>query len=294
MNEAITKIALIGGDERQLRLAAHLAGQWECSVYGLPGEIGGAVRCADWRDALSGAGALLLPLPVTRDGETVYAPLFDGSIPTLRGLLGTLAPGTLVCGGMLPDDFCREALDAGMRVRDYGKSEVFLTRNAVPTAEGALEILLGALDVTVAGSAVLVVGYGRVGQAAARLLAAVGARVTVAARSSAALALAASVGCDTVDLKRDNVEKEFRQRAFTAVVNTVPAPVFDTARLSALPEGTPLVELASVPCADPGEAQSVGIRYIAALSLPGKTAPRTAAAILAETVDTILEEEGIL
>lgn len=293
MNDAIAKVALIGGDERQLRLAAHLARRFECSVYALPGEIGDAVRCADWKDALSGADAVLLPLPATRDGETVCAPLFRGGIPTLRGLIGALPQGTLVCGGMLPEDFCREASEAGLRLRDYGKSEVFLTRNAVPTAEGALEILLGALDVTVAGSAMLVVGYGRVGQATARLLAAVGARVTVAARSSAALALAASVGCDILDLKRESVEAELARRAFTAVINTVPAPIFDSGRLAALPEGTPLVELASIPCANAGEAKTAGIRYIPALSLPGKTAPQTAAAILAETVDTILEEEKL-
>lgn len=49
--------------------------------------------------------------------------------------------------------------------------------NAVPTAEGAIQIAMEQTDVTLHGLPVLVIGHGRIGSLLARRLAALGAKV---------------------------------------------------------------------------------------------------------------------
>ena len=54
------KLALLGGDLRQLSIARRLSGLgFEAAVWGLgtcETEIGDAVRCAEWQDAIKEAG----------------------------------------------------------------------------------------------------------------------------------------------------------------------------------------------------------------------------------------------
>ena len=71
---------------------------------------------------------------------------------------------------------------------DYSKREEFAVRNAVPTAEGALEIAMGEYDGMIAGSRCLVTGFGRIGKVLSGMLKGMGARVTVSARKPEDLA----------------------------------------------------------------------------------------------------------
>ena len=78
---------------------------------------------------------LILPVPLTRDGETIFAPAADKPM-ALRALAERLPTHTQVfCGmaGAAADLFYRR----GIRLYDYAKREEFAIRNAVPTAEGA-------------------------------------------------------------------------------------------------------------------------------------------------------------
>ena len=81
MNE--TKIALIGGDARQTVTAAHLCDVgFEVAGFGFGGwggEMNGITRCEELDSALRGARAVIAPLPISRDTETLYCPL--GSAP---------------------------------------------------------------------------------------------------------------------------------------------------------------------------------------------------------------------
>ena len=62
--------------------------------------------------------------------------------------------------------------------------------------------------------------------------------------------------------------------------------------LAALKEGTPVIDLASLPGGvDDESAAALGVRVVHALSLPGKTAPVTAARYLRDTVYHMLEGE---
>jgi len=72
---------------------------------------------------------------------------------------------------------------------------------------------------------------------------------------------------------------------FDLVVNTVPAPVLDEYRLKGLNKDCLLLDIASAPGGvDRAAAKRLGIPYIWALSLPGKTAPKTAAHIIQKSI----------
>ena len=54
--------------------------------------------------------------------------------------------------------------------------------NAIPTAEGAIQIAMEEMPVTIHGSKAFVLGFGRVGETLAKMLNGIGAKTYVAAR----------------------------------------------------------------------------------------------------------------
>ena len=74
--------------------------------------------------------------------------------------------------------------------------------------------------------------------------------------------------------------------------NTVPHTIFDREFLREVDKKTLLVELASVPGGfDICAAQELGTNISWALSLPGKYAPESAGAIIAECVEMLMAKE---
>ena len=189
-------------------------------------------------------------------------------------LLGMAKPGALALGGKVTDSARTIARAAGVELVDYFARPELTVYNAIPTAEGCIGILLERRSRTLWGAAVLVLGFGPVGRALAVRLAALGARVTVAARRPVPLTDLAAAAA-----------------AFDTVVNTIPAPVLTAAVLAALPKGCLIVDLASKPGGtDFAAARRLGHTALHALSLPTVWAPETAGEALARTVQTILQE----
>ena len=92
------KVGLVGGDRRQTVVAERVGKKYECAAWGIDDVPECAVRCADWRSAVKGAEAVILPLPASRDG--VYLNTDDGI--KLDDICSAIGPGTLLCGGMIP------------------------------------------------------------------------------------------------------------------------------------------------------------------------------------------------
>lgn len=236
-------------------------------------------------DAVPLCDALVLPMPVSDDGVLVNAPFSRQNIP-LSSLLPFLKPDALVFGGKF--GAAREVFtDAGFPVIDYLASEELAACNAIPTAEGALQILLEEMPRTIDGSRILVLGFGRIGTRLACILHALGAKVTVAARQPADRSRAMMLGCDAVDFPR------IQAGDYDVLCNTVPAKVITEAVLTDLHPDALVLDLASKPGGvDLEVAKALGRRVVWALSLPGKTAPVTAGEIIAQTVGHLIEERG--
>lgn len=252
--------AVVGADARQAAAGRALA------------QAGYAVGGAE-QTAL--ADYILLPLPL------------DAERAGLAGLLRAAKPGALALGGKVSPQAYEAARAAGIELVDYFTREELTILNAIPTAEGCIGILLRERPRTLWDSAVLVIGFGHVAHALAPRLAALGAHVTVAARSPAQRAKARSMGltaADTAALCQ-------LVPAFGTVVNTVPAPVLTQRELCALPPHSLIVDLASRPGGtDFAAAQALGHTALHALSLPATCAPESAGAYVAHTVLEILAE----
>ena len=237
--------AVVGGDARQAAAARALAR----AGY----SVGGP-------EMIAVADYILLPLPL------------DAARTPLAELLRAARPGTLALGGMLSAE--SKAIAAEAR-------EELTIRNAIPTAEGCIGILMKERSRTLWGSSILLTGFGPVGQALGVRLAALGAQVTAAARRPAQRALAESLGLRSVAIDRLGQIAP----AFDTVVNTVPAPVLSEAVLARLRPQSFIVDLASRPGGtDFDAAQRLGHRAIHALSLPAACAPETAGEAVARTV----------
>lgn len=288
--------AIIGGDTRQIALAARLARSGaRVHCYGLPEKALDAQihSFTSWQEALRGADVLLLPLPASPDGVRINMPLAPSNeAPVFANVLDELDAQTQVIGGKFTPAM-RDLADAkGKDVIDYCKHEQFQLANAIPTAEGAIAILMERIPRTINGLPVAISGFGRVAKALARLLVAMGAEVTVGARRESALAEAAAMGCRTVKLCGD-ASMITLCRDKVAVFNTVPHWIFTRAVLAELPRDALLVDLASAPGGVDAEvARALGRSVVWALSLPGKYAPTTAGEIIADTVLEILAKGG--
>ena len=233
----------------------------------------------DGPEQIALADYILLPLPL------------DAARTPLAELLRAARPGALALGGMLSEEAKAIAAEAGVELVDYFAREELTIRNAIPTAEGCIGILLAERKRTLWGSAVLLLGFGPVGQALGVRLAALGAQVTVLARRPAQRALAESLGLQSAALTR----LAGLAPAFDTVVNTIPAPVLTAPVLAALRPGSLIVDLASRPGGtDFAAAEHCGHKAIHALSLPAACAPETAGEAVAQTVCEMLRErEGL-
>lgn len=281
------KIAVIGGDRRQAVLASLLAEDgYECAVYALDGtNIGGATRCTDIESAVEGAEAVILPLPVSRNGKTVNAPLHKGEI-TIKAV-NTLAPQYVpFLGGMIKEkDF------PGRTVRDYYKEEELQLLNTVPTAEGAVAIAMNELSTTIHGTNTLIMGFGRVGKTLGLILRGLGAYVSVATRNATERAVCEILGFSVLDYSA----LKGRIGDYGLIFNTVPAVLLTEELLEKVADGAPVIDLATHPGGvDASAAERLGKNVIWALGLPGKVAPVTAGKYIKKTVCAILKEEKII
>lgn len=280
-NSELKTYAILGGDKRMLFLAASLCDDG-CRVI-LAGFDGlkslGEPVISDVATALHYADAAIFPVPCLRADGTLNAPFSEQSITLGEDDLRALVQIPIFTS--MQERLLRAypALRAGS-VYDYASRGDFAIRNAVPTAEGAIERAMRAYEGTIAGSRSLVVGYGRIGKVLSRLLRLLGSEVTVSARKSDDLAFIDAMGCRAV-----RTGELCEVRGYDLVFNTVPALIFDSGLLSRTDRNTLIFDLASLPGGvDMEAAAALHIDAQRALSLPGTCAPKTAADIIKATI----------
>ncbi len=307
------RFAVIGGDGRMTYVADYLrAAGCSVTLFGsgsehLPREGGeGQIRVVtSMEKVMETADVLILPLPATRDGTTVWCPRDPSAHVTFDTLAALMDryPHARLFGGRLPERFKNHlgaSSDIPLRVMDYYDDEALQLRNAYLTAEAAVMTAMRETDCALRGSTVGIIGYGRIGRLLARLLLLLGADVTVAARRNDARLHAESDGCHPVCLGDE-------QRAgggmfplcceHGVIFNTVPARVLDRDLLLRMEKGTILIDLASAPFGVSDEdvriaAEENALRYIRVPSLPGSYAPRDAGFIIAACVLDALAKGG--
>lgn len=276
---------VIGGDARMRFLAESIADDgYRIVVSGMEelnafdGEFDLSVE-----EAIRESDVIILPLPATRDGKLLNAPYSKSPI-IIDDSLAKQMTNKIVYGGMLKKLIAASPIWREVGPEDYYMREELAVGNAIPTAEGALGIAINEYPATVNGARCLVVGFGRIGKNLSMLLRVLGAQVYASARRNEELMLMRAFGVQPLRYQ------EITQK-FDIIFNTVPSVVIGPQILNRQDSETLIIELASVPGGiDREYAQKCGIRVIDAPSLPGKTAPKTAAEFIKEAIYNMLEE----
>lgn len=283
--------AIVGGDERCARLAELFAREGNCvhafalDKYSLSDAI---VKKSSLANLRTKYDCVLLPLPLEAESGYLNAP-FSVNSYLLSDIFSLFPVGQRVVAGKIPHGLFETAGRSGIALFDYLEREEFSVSNAIPSAEGAIQLALENLPITLNSAKALVIGNGRIGKILSRYLSGFGTKVCVSARKYADFAWISAFGSDS--LSTENLSGKLSD--FDVIFNTVPTCILDENLLRELKPNTLIIDLASRPGGvDLFAARTLGIKVIWALSLPGKVAPDTAAYTMYKTVLNILEEWG--
>lgn len=267
-------ICFVGGDKRSVFMSEYFKEKgYIVKTYGLTGT-------GTLDEALNESCAVIGGVPFSRDSEFVSAP--DGSVKIpIEQLFANMSKEQMLIAGSISDKVKAMAEEHKIKIYDLIEDEDIAVLNAIPTAEGAIDIAIRMTDITLHGANVLIMGYGRIGKILMDLLLGFHANVSVAARKDSDFAWIKTKGGSVTHYDKLNSEL-FK---FDIVFNTVPAMMLDKDRLSILKRECVIIDLASKPGGiDFETARELGINAIWALALPGKFAPKSAAINMANKI----------
>lgn len=281
-------IAVLGGDQRMNFASRELMQLgYDVREWGRCEGNKAAKFAKDAHEWLADVDVLMLPLPTSLDGTHLSTPLLKDGEGLRMETLFHAAPDKLWLVGRFGEALRLRAEVKNIRWIDYFDSEILQLKNALPTAEGAIEIAMRQLPVVLFGTRVAVIGYGRIGEVLSAKLKLLGAEVTVYARRTNICARAELFGYCAKQIVQN--EPLLFENDTRVIFNTVPSRLFSRSVLEALPRECIIIDLASAPGGvDMSAAEELKIPAIWATALPGKCAPESAGIILGQTVHSIL------
>lgn len=277
------KFAIIGGDNRLVNLAKMLLEDgFKIGTFAL--EKAPELQnfaCSSLEETVAKSDIIVSSIPLSKDGNFVNAPMSDVKLSLEE--LHQKAKGKKFMAGKIPEMIKK---DESIETYDFLEIEEYAIRNAIATAEGAIQIAMEEYPKTLSGSNILVMGFGRIGKVLSKMLQGIGANVFCEARKSEDLAYIQAYGYTPIHLKNlnENLGK------FDIIFNNIPVPILDQKRLDLLKKDVLIIDLASSPGGTDFEyAKEKKIKTIWALALPGKCAPISAAEYVRDTIYSMIE-----
>jgi len=286
------KFTVIGGDLRNVKLAEFLADDGnKVNIYGFSNanfEMD-LVENTDLRSAIDESDVVIGPLPCSNDNDTLNAPFHPEKIH-INEAFKIMSKNQLFIAGRISDKVKQLAQVYNVYSIDLLEREEMAILNAIPTAEGAIQIAMEELPITLHDSSALILGFGRIGKILAKKLDGLGCNVYVEARKYSDIAWIRSYGYKPVFI--DSLENYIPN--MDVIFNTIPHVILNEELLKKVNRESLIIDLASKPGGvDFEEAKQLGLKTIWALSLPGKVAPITAAKFLKDTIYNIINELGV-
>ena len=285
------KIAIIGGDLRIAKLATMLAkDNNEIYVYGLEKsedikDVTNIIECSNIKKAIENVEIVIGPIPFSSNGTTINMPFSDKTL-TIREMMHNINAKVLIAGSISPEIY-EMANDEYIEIIDIMKREELAVLNTIATAEGTIQIAIENTNRNLHGSEVLTLGFGRIGKVLARKLAGLSVKVTCAARKDEDFAWIEAYGHKATNINHlgENLKN------FDIIINTVPHIVLNEQKLQYVKDDVLLIDLASNPGGiDKRTVKDRNLKFVWALSLPGRVAPTTSAEFIKNTIYNILKE----
>lgn len=285
------KFAIIGGDLRTIKLAVMLAKeQNQVYVYGLEKaeelkNIKNIEQCESIKKAIQEVEIVIGPIPFSSNGKTINMPFSDKEI-SIREMMHVINAKVLIAGGITPEVY-EMANDEYIEIIDIMKREELAVLNTIATAEGTIQVAIENTNKIIHGSEILILGFGRIGKVLARKLAGLSAKVTCAARKDEDLAWIQAYGHKATNI--NSIGENLK--LYDIIINTVPHIILNEERLKYIKKDCLLIDLASNPGGiDKKAVKDNKLKFVWALSLPGKVAPITTAEFIKDTIYNIIKE----
>ncbi|WP_066635328.1 dipicolinate synthase subunit DpsA [Desulfolucanica intricata] len=284
------KIAVLGGDAREVVLVERLAALGVLlKVVGLPVTTGNnVIACRKIEEALLEVNAVILSVSGINNDGHLYCPLEQKQLILSEKQLSLITKDVPIFVGVAKPRLKEMTAKLGLRVIEYMVLDEVAILNSIPSAEGAIQLAMEKMPITLHSSSAFVLGFGRVGITLSRILNALGAKTNVVARNPNQLARAFEMGLTSMTYSElpDHINEA------DVIFNTVPALVLDETLLEKVKRSALIIDLASAPGGTDFEAaKKRGVTAILALGLPGKVAPKTAGDILARVLPRLLVQE---
>lgn len=282
-------LAIVGGDAREIVLIQELVHKgYSLRVFGFPvNMIPKQVQvCSTVSEAVTGARVVILPMPGIKDNRQLYTKYMPTGVKVEKEDFSGIGSGACVFVGVASGYLKSLAKLFSFHLVEIAEQDMVAIPNSIPTAEGAIQLAMEKIPITIHGAKVLVIGFGRVADTLAFTLKGLGANVTVAARNPAQLAKCCVLGYQVVEL--NNLAKYIGEADL--IYNTVPAPVLGEKMLNQVKKDVLIIDLASSPGGtDFPAAENLGVTAVLAPGLPGKVAPITAGKILARVYPPFID-----
>lgn len=276
-------ISVIGGDSRIVELIKLLAkDNNNMCLFGLG-------RCEDLKDfkhasnldeALQKSDLVITSIPLSKNGTSINTVFTEKTI-LIEDFFEKAKEKKIITGNITKEIEQYIKSENKNEIIDVLKLEELAILNAIPTAEGAIQIAMQKSKKTLHGSKCLVMGFGRIGKILAKTLSGLGAKVSCEARKQQDIAWIKAYGYTAIHL--DEINKCLGE--FDFIFNTIPYLILDKNRLQLINNECLLIDLASKPGGiDFDSAKEIGLETEWALALPGKVAPKTSAKYIYEIV----------
>lgn len=276
-------VSVIGGDKRIVELV-NLLKKDDNDIclfgFGQCDELQDFKQASNLDEALQNSELVITSIPLSKDGKTINTTYTEKTI--LIEDFFQKAKNKKIVTGNITDEIAKLIdLKNNNELIDVMKCEELTIKNAIPTAEGAIQIAMEKSQITIHDSKCLVLGFGRIGKILAKMLNGIGAEVYCEARKQQDLAWIKTYGYKPVHLK--NIEKVLGQCDF--IFNTIPFMILDDGKLNLVNKQSIIIDLASKPGGvDFEAAKRLNLQAEWALALPGKVASKTAAKYIYETM----------
>ena len=267
------RIMVLGGDKRNLYLTNYLnttdfSALWYAAE--LCDEENDYIVKKNYEEDIDEYDAVVLPLPLSRDGEYLNCPFCARKLPVSQ--VADKISGK-IC-------FTSDSLIDGI---NYFDDKCVVIDNARLTAVGFLMELLKAEKGDIMEKSALVTGFGNVSKAVCEILKNNKVKVTVAARKSEQRHEAKGLGYGAADFSA--CEKIFD--SFDYIINTVPFELFDAETVTKANKNCIFFELAY---GLPKDACQRFFAYINCKGMPGKHTPKSAGKVIADFIKEKMRE----
>lgn len=207
----------------------------------------------------------------------IFAPNVNVDVKALEDI----EDGATVVMGKCTDEARALAKSRNITLLNIMQDERFQAVNSRLTAEGALMVMIEHSIKSIVDCNVLVMGFGRMGAAVAKLLSKLDISLDIATTSS--LRPAYAFAQHVVPMS------DFDFSPYDIVINTVPLAVVNDADLMSMKKDAVYIDLASKPAINLEYARYLGIDADIYPALPAKTCPYSAAKAMQEYISEVIK-----